>query len=155
MALAVSQDETALLIKGGKTDPTVGSPTKPSADLKYPTCCCCRPLARSGSDGTGKNRGRGAGAAAPEPLAADALNDRLRTIRQHRSELRRRWQRRLDLTETAVGRSGEPGGGARRRGPGPLRGAEEIAWPRQQLRKVTEERGILARAMGFFASVSS
>jgi transposase len=58
----------------------------------------------------------------------------------------------LDLTETAVRRwvnQSEVNAGLR---PGTTTGdAEEMARLRKQLREVTEERDILARAVGFFA----
>jgi transposase len=58
----------------------------------------------------------------------------------------------LDLTETAVRRWVNQAAVDKSAKPGTSTGeAEEMARLRKQLREVTEERDILARAVGFFA----
>ncbi len=94
MALAVSQDETALLIKGAKTDPTVGSPSEAERRPQVSNLLLLAALCLEADPTELAEQGRGAGAAAPEPLAADALNDRLpHGFANTGVNSRRRWQR--------------------------------------------------------------
>ena len=87
IALAASEDETALLIKGAKTDTHRRITYEPERRPEVSNLLLLAALCLEADPTELAEQVGDAGAAALKRLVADALNDRLRTIRQHRREL--------------------------------------------------------------------